>query len=411
MSYSKDGKTFKDLNLDTYVTKKFDKKNFKEITFSSHPSFISKRNAAFIVGQGVVDDVDKENFIIKMSTDFKSVEVIPLNSAVEKLDSGAKDIFVETIINYDYETGEILLEGSYTNASDDLTPFYLISTKGNTYTAYAFPSNKCNTIDRVGKYLVCYNYFEFESDESGVGIYYYSKDGKKWSKATTPKNADGLSWKRHYLFSEYFNVCVNEDSSKTLDSYTVYYTKDMKKYDSLSKDFVVDGIGRYMNFFDEDDFYMAIENGYGDKRQVAISKKDKKSGSKWKELFRYNAESNDLYYTVYHYLKNTPMLMKDGDKCKLVYLENGKEYDTKLEADKLTDSDQSYDNKTTYMVYKNEYIIATQNNFLKYYMIKTPLKFNYCRTLKTKSTGERLYIYNDTEIYYVSKSNIDKAVK
>jgi len=406
LSYSSDGNTFKDIDLDKEIEKEYKGYSFSEIELNSHVSYIDGKKAYCVMGKATTNDKKVYHFLINISSDLKKVSILKLDQAIEDLDKNAQNIEVEKYFDYDYESGIIIANGSYEDASGTKTPVYLVIKKNSDLNAYKTPNVNCDRVDMVGKYLICYNWqLSLTSDwsQSTVGYFYYSKDYKTWKKGETP-DVDGVdSWNRAYYDWESF--CAAPQSSS--DTYTLYYTSNMKDYKTISKDYVIQSNSRNMDFDKDDNKVYAIERSHGDKGQFVISVK---SGAKWKQLFNYKAKTSDFNFMEMRWVADGLVLVKDGKTKKLFQYGAGKEYSTKLDESKLNLSGTDSDNMC-FGTYDSKYLLASKNGLAKYYLFETPSKVKGIENWSGKKTEERFYVYSDTAIYYVNKAAVTKAMK
>ncbi|MFA9466265.1 MAG: hypothetical protein ACERKN_18515 [Velocimicrobium sp.] len=406
LSYSSDGTTFKDIDLDAAIEKAYKGNSISSIQFNDYLSYINGRSAYCVMGTATAKDKTEYHFLLNISSDMKKVSVLKLDQAIEDLDKGAKNIEIEMYFDYDYDSGIVIVNGSYEDASGTKTPVYLVIKKNSDVKAYKTPNVNCDRVDMAGKYLICYNYqLSLTSDwsQSSVGYFFYSKDYKTWKKGKTPA-VDGVNgWNHDYYDWESF--CASPQSSS--DTYTLYYTSNMKDYKSISKDYVIQSDSRNMNFDKVDNKIYAVERTYGDKGQLVISVK---SGKKWKQLFNYKAKSSDFNYIEERWIADGLVILKDGKTKKLMQYGAGKEYSTKLDESKLNLSGTDSDNMC-FGTYDSKYLLASKNGLAKYYLFKTPIKIKGTSTWSGKKTEERFYVYSGTAIYYVNKSAVTKAMK
>lgn len=403
LAYSTDGTTFKDIDLDSVITKEYAAVKFSEVKLNSYISSIDKQKIYCIMGKGTAEDNTVYNFLVSISSDLKKISVIKLDDAVKKLDSEAANITFQEYLNFDYDSGVVIYTGSYTNTSGAQINFYAVSTKITDVTAYEFPDNECENIDLVGKYLICYKW-QLAMNDSNKGEFYYSSDYKTWKKATTPKVDGAVSWRRAYFDWESF--CVSPEDY-TADIAYVYYTSDMKTYKNISKTYAISGDGRNISFNKFNDTIFATEDGYNEKRQLVFSKKSTKAGSDWKKLFSYTAKDNENFdYNLEYWMAGGLVLIKDGSTKKLFKLSDGKEYNTSLDTTKL--NLYTEEDGICYGFYDNQYILASKNGLVKNYLFKTPDKVNGMSIWYSKN---RYYVYSDTAIYYVTESAINKGMK
>ncbi|MDK2809239.1 MAG: hypothetical protein PWP24_1977 [Clostridiales bacterium] len=404
LSYSSDGNTFKDVDLDAAIEKEYKGETLSSITLNTYISYINKRNAYCVMGTAATKEEATYNFLVSVSSDMKKVSVEKLDDLIKTLDSQAEGIEFDRYFDYDYETGLLIVNGSYNEASGSKVPVYIVMKKGADAIAYKNPNTFCDRVEFVGKYLVCYNWqlnLTGEWEQATTGYFYYSKDYKTWTKAKTPEVNDANSWQRSYYEWETFGAAPQSSS----DTYTLYYTSNMKDFKSISKKFVISGYGT-MDFQQDDKKLYAIERGYDEKQEIAISLK---SGDKWKVLFQYKAKSNDFNYQEDRYTADGMVLIKDGTTKKLFLYGKGKEYSTKLDVDKLNLYGDM--NGVTFGTYDNNYLLASKNALATYYLFKTPVKVKGVTSWSKKNVAERFYVYSDSAIYYVTQATVTKAVK
>lgn len=399
LSYSKDGMTFQDVDLDKVIEKEYTAEKLSNIKLSTYLGYIDKNKYYYIIGSGTTTEDKTYHFMVTVSKDLKDSKVIKLDTAVAKLDANADGIQFEQYANFDYNSGVMLLTGSYMSETGTQMNFYVVSKNGTDIAAYAFPDASCNSIDIVGKYLIAYNY-TMKMNDSSQGEFYYSTDYKTWKKGTTP-SADGtVSWNRSYYDYESFCASTNDYSS---DTGYVYYTSNMKDYKSISKKYVVTSRSHVMEFNNNDNKIYAVEQGFDETRQLVISIK---SGSKWKELFNYTAKSNDFDYYRSSWIDGGLVFVNDGGAKTLFKYASGKQYKTSIDSKKLN----LYGNYGSlyYGTYDNQYILASKNGLVKNYLMKTPEKIN---GMSVSDSKNRLYIFSDTAIYYVPKDALNNVVK
>lgn len=409
ISYSADGTSFKDINLTSAVKKAYSKEKISSVKFSSNYYYINKRKVFCIIGTATTSDNTKLNYLVSVSSDMKKVDILKLDDAVKKLDSKASDITIDTYFDYDYKSGMILINGSYKDSSEVVTPIYLISKKNNNMNAYKTPHVNCNRVELAGDYLVCYNWFlnlTNEWSDTNKGVFFYSKNYESWSKAETPSVDNALGWNRAYYDWEGFGAAPQNNNSNT---HTVYYTKDMKNYKTVSKDYVLDTSNKWMHIFKYDNKMFAEEHGNGDKRQFVFSEFSTKTGNKWKQLANYTAKSDDFKYMNNTWIAGGFLLVNDGNIKKLFKYSNGKEYTTSLSTDKL--SLYSDYKGCSYGVYDKQYLLGSKTGLVKNYLFKTPVKIKNMTMWSGKKTANRIYVYSDNAIYYVNEATVNKAIK
>ncbi len=404
-SYSKDGVNFKDILLDTEINKKFPKITFQSIEISYSSRYTAKEEL-WLIGTGTVKEGEKYPFLISISKDMKTVKITSLQDIIKKLDAKAAGIELDTYFITHWEKKLLIINGSYTNGKGDRIPFYLLSTKGSAFKAYSYPDSSYDQITFAGDYLVCYKWRLTEA-APGQGQFYYSSDYTKWAKALTPVDADGREWNISYFNEKTFAVMPAEDYFNPDKTYTIHYTADMKKYKTLSKDYMIEGSSRYMYIFHDGDRDIAMEESFGDIGRAVISQRAIADNSKWKTLFDYTAKSSDFKF--YDTLRGDGyVLLKDGKTKKIYNLKSGKNYDTTIAVDKLGDS---YDDGTFfYALYDGTKLIGTKNGFVTNYIFTTPEAMKGL-TIWGKGKTARYYVYSDSKIYYVDKASLDKKIK
>ncbi|OPJ60199.1 hypothetical protein [Clostridium oryzae] len=407
LAYSRDGINFKNISLDSAVNKKYNNEKISSIEMGSyHPYYVRKRGIIFILGSATTSKGEIHHFIVSITKSMKTVSIISLDSVVKKLNSKAKDMYVDDYANCNYEKGYITIIGAYYNTNNSKVPFYILSKNGSTFTAYKTPSTNAAYIDFIGNYLVSYGW-PLDKASNGRGAFYYSKDCTKWIKATTPKHSSSTSWNRSFF--KWDNFCTSPENNSS-NKYKLFYTKNMKDYKSISKDYVVKDNHRSMNFDEYDNKYIAEEHGLGSKNQLVISERSKQSGSRWKVLLNYKQKNfGDFYYNSLTNMDGGVVIIKDGNTKKIYTLKNRKSYGTTIDVGKL---DMCYFTSTeAYGGYDKQYILATKNSFTKNYLFKAPIKFNKIEESSNNKFGERMYVYSDSAVYFVSKTALEKAMK
>jgi len=404
-SYSKDGVNFKDILLDTEITKKFPKITFQSIEISTSWNYTDK-GEMWLSGKGTVKEGEKYPFLISISKDMKTVMVTPVQDLVKKLDAKAANIELDGYFMSHWEKGLVILNGSYSNGKGEKIPFYLLSTKNAAFKAYPNPDNNCDMVDFAGDYMVCYKWGLSEA-APGQGQFYYSTDYTKWTKAVTPENKDAIEWYRSYLDFDCFSVTPVEDYFSQHKTYTIHYTTDMKKYKTISKDYVIEGSSSFMYIYNDDNRYIAVEESFGEPERIVISQRAIADNSEWKTLLDYTAQSSD--FDFYDFINGDGyVLVKDGKLRKIYNLKTGKNYDTTIEQDKIGTS--RYDGTYFYALYDKTKLLGTKNGFVTNYMFTTPEAMNGLTTWKAGKTN-RYYVYSKTKIYYVDKATLDNKVK
>jgi hypothetical protein len=404
-SYSKDGVSFKDILLDTEITKKFSKITFQSIEISTSCNYTDK-GEMWLMGTGKGKKDEKYPFLISISKDMKTVKVTPLQDLVNKLDAKAANIELDDYFITHWEKNLVILNGSYSNGKGEKIPFYLLSSKGAAFNAYLTPDTSCDMVDFAGDYMVCYTWSLPEA-APGQGQFYYSTDYTKWTKAVTPENEDEREWRRSYLDFKSFSITPAEDYFNPDKTYMIHYTTDMKKYKTISKDFAIDGPSRFMYIYNDDNRYIAVEESFGETGRFVISQRAIADNSEWKTLIDYTAQSSDSRF--YDFLKGDGyVLVKDGKLRKIFNLKTGKNYDTTIDHSKLGSS--RYDGTYFYALYDKTKLLGTKNGFVTNYMFNTPEAMKGMTTWKVGKTN-RYYVYSNTKIYYVDKASLDSKVK
>ncbi|ABX42236.1 hypothetical protein [Lachnoclostridium phytofermentans] len=404
-SYSKDGVNFKDVLLDTEITKKFPKITFQSMEISTSWTYTDK-GEMWLIGTGKVKEGTKYPFLISISKDMKTVKVTPFQDLIKKLDAKATNIEIDDYFITHWEKSILILSGSYSNGSEERIPYYLLSTKGADFKAYSYPDNRYDQMDFAGDYLICSKWIVPEA-APGQGQFYYSTDYIKWTKAVTPENTDGTEWHRSYLDFKCFSATLGEDYFNPNKTYTVYYTTDMKKYKTISKDYVIEGPSRFMYIYNDDNRYIAEEESFGETGRIVISQRAIADNSEWKTLLDYTAKSSD--FSFYDYIRGDGyVLVKDGKTRKIFNLKTGKNYETTIDHDKLgaTRFDETY----FYALYDKTTLLGTKNGFVTNYMFTTPEAMKGMTTWKAGKTN-RYYFYSNTKIYYIDKTSLDSKLK
>lgn len=404
-SYSKDGVNFKDILLDTEITKKFPKITFQSIEISTSWNYTDK-GEMWLMGAGKEKKGEKYPFLIIISKDMKTVKVMPLQDLVSKLDAKAANIELDDYFITQWEKNLVILNGSYSNGKGEKIPFYLLSSNGATFKAYPNPDNSCDMVDFAGDYMICYTWSLPEA-APGQGQFYYSTDYTKWTKAVTPEDEDGREWRRSYLDFDCFSVTPAEDYFNPNKTYTIHYTTDMKKYKTISKDFAIEGPSRYMYIYNDDSRYIAVEESFGETGRIVISQRAIADSSEWKTLIDYTAKSSDNSF--YDFIRGDGFVLVNDGKIRKVYsLKTGKNYDTTIDHNKLGSS--KYDGTYFYALYDKTKLLGTKNGFVTNYMFATPEAMKGMSTWKAGKTN-RYYLYSNTKIYYVDKATLDNKVK
>lgn len=371
------------------------------------------------VGRAFTDDYmmalrvnSKEEYILQITSDGKNYKDINIMPVIKK------ELGTESDEIRFYDVGAFKdTKTFYITGNIDQSENFLITTKdGNDFT---FSSLECSVgagfeLGYIYKVGSNYIYTVAKGEPMGGGLkqeasYWISKDLKKWEMRTTPSNKKGVAmgsmWRLESVTDKGMVISALDEN---LNAYQLYYTTDLKTFKKAA---TLKSSGNE-----------GVQSVFGTSliQRELVWKNDKLQGIQYVMSSDYKAWKTVLNYKEASYSSGTVytseicsddnlliLIERKKDSSLFDYSKKNKkftEYKTSIKASLV--SSVFHDNGYSYMLYGENYILVSKDNFVTSYKFKTPLA-----SIDKITSFKGQLIIQGKDTYYVNISDIAKVMK